>query len=57
MMEPEIVKNRGLGRVSGGIVVDDWAHTWPKGALDRSRGGLHFFLRELALGRSSLASK
>ena len=24
MMEPEIVKNRGLSRVNGGIVVDDW---------------------------------
>ena len=24
MMEPEIVKNRGFSRVSGGIVVDDW---------------------------------
>ena len=24
MMEPEIVKNRGFSRVSGGIVVDGW---------------------------------
>ena len=29
MMEPEMVKNRGLSRVSGGIVVDDVIHSDP----------------------------
>ena len=30
MLEPEIVKNRGLSRVNGGIVVDDWATLGPR---------------------------
>ena len=30
MMEPEIVKNRGLSRVSDGKVKDDWATLGPR---------------------------
>ena len=29
-MEPEIVKNRGLSRINGEIVVDDWATLGPR---------------------------